>query len=100
VDLLDIVSETEASDMSLLIQKLEKLTGHSGETLKLGVGGHRRPTRLPGGRWARDRSRRAIIREGRIVVELARSGRDRILPAQLAVFSPDLPDTLILTELT
>jgi predicted phage baseplate assembly protein len=100
VDLLDIVSETEASDMSLLIQKLEKLTGHSGETLKLGVGGHRRPTRLPGGRWAKDRSRRAIIREGRIVVELARSGRDRILPAQMAVFSPDLPDTLILTELT
>ncbi len=76
LDVLDSVSETEAQDEALLSDKLEKLTGG-------GAGGPKKGSRA------------------RIPVKMAEpDDGNGIAPAQLAFLSPDLQDTLILTEIS
>jgi hypothetical protein len=84
VDLLDSISETEATDATLLAEKLKELAGSGGS-----------PTGAPRKSGKEERPKQHIP------VELAHLGTDGTLyPAQLAFLSPDLPDTLILTELS
>jgi hypothetical protein len=84
VDLLDSISETEATDPTLLAQKLAELSGSSdGATGVLTNSGQQERPRQ------------------QIAVDLAHVGRDgQVYPAQFAFLSPDLPDTLVLTELS
>ena len=112
VDLLETVSETEAADMQRLSRKLARLRGE-GEGLadvvvsfigedavrleEQGGPGRHRPPRA-GRRDPRHRIQAHPAQ--RIVVEKARIEEGAIRPAQLAMLSPELPDTLILTELT
>jgi predicted phage baseplate assembly protein len=76
VDLFDGISETEASDPEILAQKLEALAGAA---------------------------TRASQPRQSLAVELARVEASEaaglhVRPAQIAYLNPDLPDTLILTE--
>jgi hypothetical protein len=70
VDLLDGIAEAVAEDASLLTLKLDELTSTS------------------------------VPPKQRIVVDMARIEAGEIRRAQLATLSPELAETLILTELT
>jgi hypothetical protein len=92
LDLLDTVSEREAADPERLTIKLRRLAGQpfdEFERFETPALGHN----LPPGRALRGVARR-------VVVQMARVQGGGILPAQLAVLEPELPDTLILTELS
>jgi predicted phage baseplate assembly protein len=76
LDVLNSVSEAETKDATLLDKKLKELTGEEANGTTKGP----RP---------------------RIPVRMAGPGDGNgIAPAQLAILSPDLPDTLILTEIS
>jgi predicted phage baseplate assembly protein len=77
VDLLEGITEAEAKDPIQLASKLKKLTKPNAELPEE----EKQPKK-------------------RIVVEMTRFGNgNTIQPAQLAFLSPEIPDTLILTEL-
>ncbi|MBH8578160.1 putative baseplate assembly protein [Nostocaceae cyanobacterium CENA369] len=80
VDILDSVSETEAQNPDILNRKLEELA-----QLGIGLGNGQLP----------------IQPKQRIPVNLAvfDSTINQLFPAQLAILSPQVPDTLILKEL-
>jgi uncharacterized phage protein gp47/JayE len=79
IDLFDSISEVEATDTTLLAQKLAELSG------------------IP----ALSQRGAQVQPKKQIPVQLAYVGPDgTIHPAQVAFFSPDLPDTLTLTEIS
>ncbi|HSR68741.1 MAG TPA: putative baseplate assembly protein, partial [Acidobacteriota bacterium] len=106
IDLFDSISEREAEDPADLAFKLQVLGGDvpaapSGEPF-------RRGPFLGSAGLQSGRGKIEILEQprNRIVAEMARINprasdpEERILPAQLAYLSPDLSDTLILTEVT
>ncbi|MGD8624886.1 MAG: putative baseplate assembly protein, partial [Anaerolineae bacterium] len=92
LDLLDTVSEGEAADPSRLTIKLRRLAGDPFDEFE------RIETPALGHTLQKRRALRGVAQ--RIVVQMARVQGGEILPAQLAVLDPELPDTLILTELS
>jgi hypothetical protein len=92
LDLLDTVSETEAADAQKLTRKLQRLAGQPRDEFD------RFETPAPGKDLPKSRFPRGVPH--RVVVQMARVEGGEILPAQLAVLDGELPDTLILTELS
>jgi len=84
VDTLDSISESDASDSTRLTDKLKQLAESASK---------------PG---AKPRASVFVRLAERQVVAGCSSSRaaSNICPAQLAILSPDVTDTLILTELT
>ncbi len=86
VDLLDGISETEARTPETLAAKLDALAASSGATAPAN-GADAQP------------KRHLVIEPARIDPAMTDPAL-RIRPAQLAYLNPDLPDTLILTDVT
>lgn len=87
VDVLDSVSETEASTPGQLGKKLKELVSATSKP-------DSRPKDFIYVRKAQSYS------QVRCVLSTPATSPDTICPAQLAMLSPEVPDTLILTELT
>jgi predicted phage baseplate assembly protein len=88
VDILDTVSETEATDPAKLVAKIQALTQNEVS-----------PSGIQPSATSADEPQNEKQPKNRIPVSLARVGPDpnkRFLPAQLAVLSPRVPLSLIL----
>jgi hypothetical protein len=89
VDLLETVSETDALDPETLAARLDALAAASGAE------------RAPVGGCEDDaRPKQRLFTEPARVDPVVSDPALRIRPAQLAYLNADLPDTLILTEVT
>jgi predicted phage baseplate assembly protein len=95
VDLLDGVSESEAADPETLAAKLESLAAGAGPGPVLAMSKGCAPGFAPGARP----KQRLVVEPARIDPTVS-DPASRIRPAQLAYLRPDLPDTLVLAEVT